>query len=105
VAYAGESTWEKEAGQGWGGRMGGRGDGAGSPVSGGARDTLEKKGIGNEGFVVVQRSKASVGDFLREKDIQCLTKQMKALIISFRINLLRFRSVFIFPRPFFHMNV
>jgi hypothetical protein len=42
VAYAGESTWEKEAGKGWGGRMAGRSDGAGSPVSGGARDTLEK---------------------------------------------------------------
>jgi hypothetical protein len=33
------------------------------------------------------------------------TKQMKALIISFLINLLRFCSVFIFPCPFFHLNV
>jgi hypothetical protein len=32
-------------------------------------------------------------------------KQMKALIINFLINLLRFRSVFIFPRPFFYLNV
>jgi hypothetical protein len=54
ASRAGESTWEKEAGQGWGGRMAGR--------SGGARDTME----------------ASVGDFLRGNDIQCLTLIMGA---------------------------